>query len=117
MRGEIMARKKLSHAACQTFMDRYNDSNLTVAQFCRKVKVSPSTFYNRRNRALVSSAGNEQTHPLKFIPLAAPAVQGIPNPANQFSVSLTGGIVLNVPMQFDSESASALLRILREQGF
>jgi hypothetical protein len=112
-----MARKKLTSTACRSFMDRFNSSKLTVAQFCRKEKISLPTFYNRRKKALLSGVENESPLALKFLPLNAPTVLEKQSPTNRFRISLTGGTILTVPMQFDTESTSALLHILKEQGF
>lgn len=111
-----MARKKISREECLAFLDRFHNSKLSIARFCENENISIPTFYKRKRRV---NAGLENRKlpktPIRFVPLRTP---GTPiTLQSNFCLEMKSGSVLKIPMQFDPQSATSLLRILREQNF
>ena len=62
------ARQQRTEAEIKEILKEYEDSNLTVREFCELFSISEQTLYNWRNKCLVKSEESGE-----FIPMNVPA--------------------------------------------
>jgi transposase-like protein len=87
---------------------RQRRSELPVAAFCRRHKVSPAAFYGWRRRLAGEPSGNSTE--VSFVPL--PLGQAPPPLAGELSLQLPNGVQVTVPCCFDEAALGRLLRVV-----
>ena len=98
-----MGRKRFTAEQWQAWFEEFEQSGLTVQQFCKAKGTTANTFYNWRRRL---SSGNGATF-VSVLPVAAAAAEPI-------EVDLPCGATIRVPSS--RHSLQPLLEVLLELG-
>ena len=98
---------------------RHRASGLSVAEFCRRERVHPVSFYGwRRRLAGRSKRGQRSPTSRAFLPIqlvpdgSTPTQEG----SGHACELVLGPLVCRVPRGLDDESLRRLLRLLREEA-
>ena len=98
---------------------RQHASGLSVAEFCRRERVHPVTFYGwRRRLAGGSKRGASASTSRAFLPIELVTEGAPPTPAGAGPMweVLVGSLVSRVPRGLDDESLRRWLRLCREEA-
>jgi hypothetical protein len=94
---------------------RCQHSGLSIADFCRRHRLAPASFYAWRRTLLQrDQPGNDDTHPptVTFLPLSVCA--DTPPSAVMLELVLGNGRLLRIPAGCDPSAVRALLAVLEE---
>lgn len=103
-----MSRQRFNAAQWGAWLKEFDQSDLTVQQFCDSKGTSVNTFYNWRKR--LRAANGEASHSMK----AKSKFVSVSIPAAQMEIELPGGAIARVPN--DRESLRLVLEVLLELG-
>ena len=98
---------------------RQRASGLSVAEFCRRERVHPVTFYGwRRRLAGGSKRGGRAPTSRAFLPirLVTDGSTATPEGSGQACELVLGSLVCRVPRGLDDESLRRLIRLFREEA-
>jgi hypothetical protein len=85
-------------------LDRFDQAQLTVAQFCLQEAVSHAAFYKWRQRLRSSEPVNQTANPIRppqFIPVTLPGPIAV-KPVTKMTVELPGGIRIRFEIPSDN---------------
>ena len=119
-----MARKKRARAAVagqwEERVARWRASGLSVAEYCRRQRIHPVSFYSWRRRleGATQRGGRGVPTSRAFLPVelvaddATPAVERSP----QACELVLGSLVCRVPRELDEEGLRRLIRLLLQEA-
>ena len=103
----MMRRKHRSAAQWKRIIENWQNSGLSVAQFCRENKIPTSAFYRWKQRLC-----NQKVHDqAEFIQIACPATVD-----SMLELSFPGGHVLRFTETTNNKTLVSVVAALREVG-
>lgn len=76
-------------------LERFAQSQMTIAQFCKSEGVSPASFYHWKKKQ-TSCPIRQPTTPSKLVPVALTAAPAEPRRAAEVNIELPGGIHVRI---------------------
>lgn len=86
-------------------LERFAQSQMTIADFCKSEGVSPASFYHWKKRML--SQTRPPTTPSKFVPVALPTASAEPSRGGAVNIELPGGIRIRIDVPAATTHARA----------
>ncbi len=76
--------------------DRFAQSQLTIAQFCKPEGVSSASFYHWKKKQASSAIRRQPATPSKFLPVALTDASAAPRHVAEVNIELPGGIHVRI---------------------
>ncbi len=77
-------------------LERFAQSQMTIAQFCESEGVSSASFYHWKKKQASSAIGHQPTTPSKFVPVGLTDASAAPRHVAEVNIELPGGIHVRI---------------------